>query len=148
MAMFNVIGYQISNDDIGSTLKCVSANLKTDGLFLFDCWYAPAVIADPPTDRVKEIGLDGARVIRLTQSSLHHQKNLVEICFHVISLKGGKLLNESREIHNMRYWTLPEISNLLAAHNLQLVKACPFLKLDSEVTPSEWDIFIVAKKNK
>lgn len=148
MAMFNVIGYQITNEDINSTLINVSNNLKPGGLFLFDCWYAPAVIADPPTDRIKEIKISKPRIIRLTQSTLHHQKNVVQILFHVFSLVGKKLTNESVETHHMRYWSLPELSNLLENNNLKIIKACPFLKLDSEVSPSEWDIFIVAQKKK
>lgn len=148
MAMFNVIGYQISNNDIKDTLRNVSSNLKPGGLFLFDCWYAPAVLADPPTDRIKEIKMSKSRIIRLTQSTLQHQKNIVQILFHVFSLMGKKLTSESMETHQMRYWSLPELSNLLEINNLQLVKACPFLKLDSEVSPSEWDIFIVAQKKK
>ncbi len=148
MAMFNVIGYQITNDDINATLKNVSSNLKPGGLFLFDCWYAPAVLADPPTDRVKEIKKSKSRIIRLTQSILQHEKNIVQIQFHVFSLVGKKITSESAETHHMRYWTLPELSNLLEINNLQLVNACPFLKIDSEVSPSEWDIFIVAQKKK
>lgn len=148
MAMFNVIGYQISNDDIKATLKNVSSNLKPGGLFIFDCWYAPAVIADPPTDRVKEIKLSKSRVVRLTQSTLQHQKNIVQILFHVFALMGKKLTAETVETHQMRYWTLPEISNLLELNNLKLIKACPFLKLDQEISPSEWDIFIIAQKKK
>lgn len=148
MAMFNVIGYQTTNDDINSTFKNVSSNLKPSGLFLFDCWYAPAVIADPPTDRVKEIKLSRSRVIRLTQSTLLHQKNIVQIMFHVFSLAGKNLTDESVETHQMRYWSLPEISNLLEMNNLKLIKACPFLRLDQQISPSEWDIFIIAQKKK
>lgn len=148
MAMFNVIGYQITNDDINATLKNVSSKLRPGGLFLFDCWYAPGVLADPPTDRVKEIKKSKTRIIRLTQSNLQHEKNVVKILFHVFSLVGKKLTSESVETHHMRYWTLPEISNLLETNNLRLIKACPFLKLDQEISPSEWDIFIVAQKKK
>ena len=148
MAMFNVVGYQITNRDITAMIKNVSLHLKPGGLFLFDCWYAPAVIADPPTDRIREIKKGKSRLFRLTQSALSHQKNLIQIQFHVFSIDGKKLVGESVETHQMRYWSLPEIEGLLEANNLQLLKSCPFLKLGSEVSNSEWDMFIVAQKKK
>src|SRR3990167_3547523 len=143
MAMFNVVGYQITNRDITAMIKNVSLHLKPGGLFLFDCWYAPAVIADPPTDRIKEIKAGKSRIIRLTQSSLLHRKNQIQIKFHVFSLTGNKKTAESEEIHHMRYLSLPEIDGHLEANNLHLLKTCPFLKLEAEVSDSEWDMFIV-----
>jgi len=148
MAMFNVIGYQVTNSDLTAMLQNVSNHLKPGGLFLFDCWYAPAVIADPPTDRIKEIKAGKSRIIRLTQSSLLHRKNQIQIKFHVFSLTGNKKTAESEEIHHMRYLSLPEIDGHLEANNLHLLKACPFLKLEAEVSDSEWDMFIVAAKKK
>lgn len=148
MAMFNVIGYQVSNCDVNAMIGNASAHLKPGGLFLFDCWYAPAVIADPPTDRIKEIKKGKTRVIRLTQSSLIHQKNQIQIQFRVLSLTGRNLTAESVETHYMRYWSLPELEGFLEANGLKLLKACPFLKLDSDASESEWDMFIIATKKK
>lgn len=146
MAMFNVIGYQTSNQDINDTLSRINEHLRPEGLFLFDCWYAPAVVADPPTDRIREVMQGENRIIRLTQSTLFHQKNIIEIKFHLLILKDKKVLDELTEIHQMRYWTLPEMSQLLAVHDFKLIKACPFLKLNGNISDSEWDMFIIAQK--
>jgi len=137
MAMFNVVGYQIENNSMEGMLKSTSNSLKEGGLFVFDCWYGPAVLKDRPFDKDKEI--EG--VIRKTKQKLDIENNLLNINFQVF--KGEKILEED---HKMRFWTLPELKYFLKKGGFELVKACKFLDLDSEVSEDNWNIFIIAKK--
>lgn len=145
-ALFNVIGYQVTNQDISSTLKSVSNSLVKGGLFIFDCWYGPAVLKSPPTDRVRQFTKGKNRLIRLTRSNLRQEENLIEINFNVLSLIGSQLVDETYETHLMRYWTLPELEGLLATNGLRLLKAGKFLNVS--VPPSEqfWDFMVIAQK--
>ena len=143
--LFNIVGYMIENQDFENALLNVSKHLKPGGLFVFDCWYTPAVLRDPPTDRVKKISKKDSRVLRLTRSQLNLDRNFVDINFQVLSIKGSKILDEVNENHPMRYFSLPELNYYFTKTGFQLVSAYDWLET-TPVTGKKWDIFIVARK--
>ena len=55
ISLFHVMSYQITNEDIVSVFKTAYNNLKEGGLFIFDIWYAPAVIHLKPEIRIRKI---------------------------------------------------------------------------------------------
>lgn len=146
MAMFNVIGYQTTNDNINGTISSTYNSLKKDGLFFFDCWYAPAVMKEKPTDRIREIVQGSTKTIRLTQSVLNTNTDTIDISFHVMEIKDNKVENDVHETHSMRYWSLPEIQYMLDNHGFDLIRACKYMELDSSANDDEWNMFVIAKK--
>ncbi|HJY98738.1 MAG TPA: class I SAM-dependent methyltransferase [Patescibacteria group bacterium] len=148
MAMFNIAGYITENDDFERMLKNVNRSLKKGGLFVFDCWYYSAVIKDPPYDRVKMVKTKEGVIIRLTRSTLQTAKNTIEINFDVIDEVNGRIINETKESHLMRYWSIPEMKYFMSKAGFSIVNICQFMDLDSEVSDNKWDIFMVARKVK
>lgn len=146
MEMFNIIGYHRTNNEINHVLENVHRALKVGGIFFFDCWYMPAVLKDPPTDRVKEVVEGGRRLIRVTRSRLITDKNIVEIKFHVISLEKGVVVDDTEEVHPMRYWSIPELDNLLTNHGFKVVKIGNFMDIETLPSENNWDMFVVARK--
>lgn len=146
IAMFNIVGYQLKNEDFDKMLKNVGKHLKKGGVFAFDCWYMPAVLKDGPTDRIKRIDTPKGSLIRLTKSILHTEENNIEINFDVMEMEKDRLLAETNETHFMRYWSLPELKYFLKNNGFDLVRACNFMNIDSNVSPDKWDIYIIAKK--
>ena len=53
VAMFAVMGYQTTNEDVEATIRSVRKHLEPGGLFIFDVWFGPAVINERPSERVK-----------------------------------------------------------------------------------------------
>ena len=51
VSLFHVISYQTTNEDIVAVFKTAYDNLTENGLFIFDIWYAPAVIHLKPEIR-------------------------------------------------------------------------------------------------
>jgi SAM-dependent methyltransferase len=146
MAMFNIIGYQTNNSDLEKTFRNVNANLKKGGLFVFDCWYMPAVLKDRPTDRVRSIKIGDRKIIRLTKSRLDLVKNIIEINFDVIDILKSSVVSEIKETHEMRYWSLPELAYFLDNTGFEIVKTCDFMDENSEISENNWNIFVVARK--
>jgi len=138
IAMFNVVGYQTENSSMEGMLKSTACCLKEGGLFVFDCWYLPAVLKERPFDKEKE--MDG--VVRKTKQTLNIENNFLNINFQVFK-EGEKIVDED---HGMRFWTLPELKYFLKKSGFELVRACKFLDLDSDVSENNWDMFIIAKK--
>ncbi|MDA2916129.1 class I SAM-dependent methyltransferase [Nitrospinae bacterium AH_259_B05_G02_I21] len=68
--MFAVIAYQATNADLVAALRTGRRHLELGGLLIFDSWYGPAVLRNPPTDRIKVINSrdDDSRIIRINRT--------------------------------------------------------------------------------
>ena len=55
ISLFHVISYQIKNEDIQKMFKTAAKHLKQNGIFIFDFWYGPGVLTDPPAVRKKRL---------------------------------------------------------------------------------------------
>jgi SAM-dependent methyltransferase len=139
MAMFNIIGYMIENESMEKMLKNVSKYLKKGGLFVFDCWYGPAVLKSRPEDKTKEIG-NG--LVRKTTQNLDIEKSIIEINFEIKENNVAR----SKETHKMRFWNLKEMDYFLNKNGFEMIKACNFMDLSSKISENDWNIFIIAKK--
>ena len=147
MAMFNVIGYQIENQDIEKTLKSIYKTLKKDSLFVFDCWYGPAVLKGRPFDKIKKIRKGSKEIVRATKQKLDIEKSIIDINFEVsekINKSNAKIVVQ--ENHKMRFWYLQELKYFLRKNGFALTKVCNFLDLNSKISEKNWDIFVIARK--
>ncbi|MCX6068474.1 MAG: class I SAM-dependent methyltransferase, partial [Chloroflexi bacterium] len=70
LMMFAVLGYQLTNEDVFSALNTVRKHLNPSGLFIFDVWYGPAVLAVRPAERIKIIPTHDGKVLRAASGSL------------------------------------------------------------------------------
>ncbi len=146
MAMFNIVGYQIKNEDFEKMLKNINYSLKKGGTFIFDCWYMPAVLKDMPTDRVKKVKTENGELVRLTKSLLDIKNNVIEINFDVMEKIKGKNFGETKETHLVRYWSFPELKYFLTKAGFSVLKVCNFMDEASEISSDNWNIFVVARR--
>lgn len=124
ISLFHVISYQSSNADLAAAFATVREHLRPGGIFVFDCWYGPAVLSDPPVVRVKRLEDEQVRVIRIAEPVVHPNENLVDVNYHVlVSHTGRRETEELRETHRMRYLFLPELEVMLRQAGLQLGSA-------------------------
>ena len=70
----------------------------------------------------------------------------LKVNFHIKEYKKNKLTNHLTENHPMRFWTLTELDYFLAKNNFKLIKSCVFMNLNKNVSPDNWNIFIIAQK--
>ncbi|NIP32054.1 MAG: methyltransferase domain-containing protein, partial [Candidatus Dadabacteria bacterium] len=70
IAMFAVMGYQKTNEDIEAAVRSVRKHLEPGNLFIFDVWFGPAVISEKPSERVKFLEQGGEKIIRIAQPQL------------------------------------------------------------------------------
>ena len=144
--MFNIVGYLHTPADLTAVAAGVAAHLPGGGIFLFDGWYGPAVVANPPTERTKTIEKDGSKITRITHGSLDSAHKLVKISFEVIEEKNSKSTAHITEDHPMRYWDIDEIKEALLAGGLSLTKTTAFDNIDAPVDVSHWDMQVIAAK--
>ena len=109
IALFHVISYQTTNEDVIAAFETARKHLKTGGIFIFDVWYGPAVLTERPTVRIKRMADDRTEITRLTEPVLHANENRVDVHYHVfVRDKTTEAVKELVETHGMRYYFKPE----------------------------------------
>jgi len=128
ISLFHVASYQITNADLGAMFKTAVAHLKPGGVFLFDCWYGPAVLTDRPVVRIKRMYNDDVEVLRIAEPVMHPNENIVDVNYTVlVRQKGVEQVSELRETHRMRYLFAPEVDLLLGQAGMRLVERMEWL---------------------
>ncbi len=145
-ALFHVMSYQTSMDGFISVLKCVRSHLEDNGVFVFDTWYGPAVLTERPEFRVKRLEDESCQITRIAEPVLHENDNIVDVHYDVfVKDKATGNINEFREVHNMRYYFLSEISMMLKLCGFSLEKAMEFMT-EKELSGKTWGSMFVARK--
>ena len=145
IAMFAVISYQTTNEDLAAAFRTARRHLKPDGLFMFDCWFGPAVLAQKPTDRYKIVERDGERIIRFATPTLDVLGHTIQVDYKVLRIEDNRVLDEADESHRMRFLFSQEIEHYLSGAGLKLMKLCPFMALEQDVTEQDWNITVVSR---
>lgn len=146
LALFHVMCYQSSNDDLLAAFRTAADHLPRGGIFLFDFWYGPAVLSQRPETRVHDLENAEIRVTRIARPLLRENDNSVDVRFTVlIEEKATGRLQRLEETHVMRYLFLPEIDWLLAANGLRRLGAKAWLS-SAEPSADSWSAWVVAQK--
>lgn len=146
VSLFHVISYQSGNDDLQAAFGTASRHLSDGGVFIFDCWYGPAVLTDRPVVRVKRLEDEAVAVTRIAEPVLHPNENLVEVLYHIfVRDRSTGQVEELTETHRMRYLFRPEVELLLAQAGLVLVEASEWLS-GREPGCDTWGVTFVARK--
>lgn len=123
VSLFHVMSYQTTNEDLRDAFVSARIHLKNRGLFVFDCWYGPAVLTDQPTVRIKRFADESIEVTRCAEPQMHANDNTVDVNYHIIAKRKAKSrIEETQEIHRMRYLFKPEIELLFEQVGLRLIR--------------------------
>jgi len=140
ISMFAVISYQTTNQELLFAFNTVRRHLKPGGLFIFDGWFGPAVLAIRPSERVKMVNIRDERLIRLTRPNLDILDHTVTIEFTVLRLKQGRLIDEINETHVMRFLFIPEVELLCKNTGFEVVHYCPFMGPGRRPDETDWNV--------
>ncbi len=145
VAMFAVMGYQTGNDDVSAAIRTAREHLEPGGLFIFDVWFGPAVVAEGPSDKTLTLDDADGTITRTTKPVLNLMEQTVDVNFHVRRTRGDRVVEETRERHVMRFFFPKEIELLLEAGGFQTISICPFGEPDGEALLSTWNISVIAR---
>ena len=112
VSLFHVMSYQVANADVEAAMRTAAQALRPGGLFVFDCWYGPGVLAEPPHVRIFRASEPGTEVLRISEPTHLPNENRVDVRYEIIVGSGGE---ECRlhELHSMRYFFWPELEMFL-----------------------------------
>ena len=109
LALFNVISYCRTPEELELVFGGVARNLREGGLFVLDCWNGEAVRRSPPVDREKIFPLGTHRLVRTTKV-ISASDAMFELSITLQELDGEHILAEGTEIHQVRGWDRRELS--------------------------------------
>lgn len=145
ISLFHVASYQTRNEDILSMFATAYHHLKSGGIFIFDFWYGPGVLRDPPAVRIKRLKDDDAEIMRIAEPVLHSNSNVVDVNYTVlVTERKTNIFSSICEQHSMRYFFLPELNHFLQSTQFDIVYQAEWMA--GEMTENTWLGIVVAKK--
>jgi SAM-dependent methyltransferase len=144
-SLFHVMSYQITETALASAIKSAHAHCKFGGLFLFDFWYGPAVLADEPAVKVKIVEDANLKVVRIAKPDSEHSTHCVNVCYNIFVLnKESGSYHEFCETHRMRYLFLPELESGLRDSDFSILKVYEWMTRKPPSTRT-WSACLIAR---
>lgn len=128
ISLFHVMSYQTTNEDLAAAFATAKAHLGPGGIFIFDCWYGPAVLTDRPVPRVKRLSDDATVITRFAEPIMNPNENTVDVNYQVMvrqAMTGS--VDELHETHRMRYLFAPEVEYFAVQAGFEMVTSCEWL---------------------
>lgn len=143
VALFHVLSYQTTDEDVVNALTTVREHLTSDGTAILDFWYGPAVLTQRPEVRFKEVSDEAIEVSRIALPVLHDDINVVDVNYRAfIKEKSSGRIEELRECHRMRYFFDKEIRNFLGRAGLSLLSLNAWMT-EKKGSTSSWALCAV-----
>ena len=131
ISLFHVMSYQTSNADLGHAFTTAREHLKRGGVFIFDCWYGPAVLRQWPTVTEKNLSDESTDVHRKATPEIHVNGNIVDLNYTVlVKDKATGVAETLRETHRMRYLFAPEVELALETAGMKLIDSRAWMSDD------------------
>ncbi len=146
VSLFHVISYQTRNEDILAVFTRAAQHLRRGGLFVFDVWYSPAVMAQRPSVRIKRMSDEAVDVTRIAEPVIFANENRVDVHYTIIVRdKASGTTEQFSETHPMRHFSLPEIDFLSGWFGFERIGAEEFL---TGKTPGEdtWGVCLILRR--
>jgi SAM-dependent methyltransferase len=146
IALFHVMSYQVTNNDVAEAFRVAREHLNPGGVFVFDCWYGPGVLSSPPVVRVKRWNDDVRSITRIAEPVMHPSQNAVDVNYTLmVRDQDGKNLEELTETHRMRYFFAPELEMFALRAGLRIIESCEWMGA-KEPDFSSWNACFVAQE--
>ena len=146
VSLFHVMSYQVTDSDLMATIRTAAEHLADGGVFIFDCWYGPAVLSARPEVRVRRGENSQLSVFRVAEPVMDPKRNVVDVHYTIwIEQKPSGAISVVREVHPMRYLFVPEIETMLASAGFRLHHACEWMT-SKTLDCSTWSATFVAIK--
>lgn len=146
VVMFAVLGYLTETADVRSALAGLRSVLRPGGLLVFDGWYGPAVLADPPGERLRVLDVGGGRtLLRAATGTLDPLRHRCTVDYRLWTLDGDRVAAQAEERHAMRFFFPLELEALLADAGFGHVALGAFPDLGRPPDAGSWTFIAAAR---
>jgi SAM-dependent methyltransferase len=141
VSLFHVMSYQAGPGDLAAALGSIRRHLRPGGLFLFDFWYGPAVLAERPETRVRVVENHRFRVRRTAIPTLRQDARVVEVRYQFeVTDKQQGTTDAVEEVHPMRYLMPTEMDAVAQAAGCEAVRLQAWME-DRAPDEGTWSAF-------
>jgi SAM-dependent methyltransferase len=147
IALFHVISYQVTDEEVARTFANANRNLHPGGGFLFDVWHAQAVLAQRLSVRVKRAEDQKIRVTRTAEPEINAKSKVATVRYRLrVDSKIDGRIEMFQEEHQMRYFFPAEIDEFAEDSGFKVERSEEFLTGN---VPSEntWGVCYLLRKN-
>lgn len=144
ISLFHVMSYQVTNEDLLNAFRTANRHLHEGGIFIFDCWYGPGVLTDPPVVRIKRMQSDNLDIIRIAEPVTHPNENVVDVNYTILFDNGDYRNSSIEECHKMRYLFVPEVKNMLDQTGFGFTDVYEWMRWNKP-TRMSWNVCFIAQ---
>ena len=146
VVMFAVLGYLTETADIRAALAGLRSALRPGGVLVFDGWYGPAVLADPPGERLRVLDAGGGRtVLRAATGTLDPLRHRCTVDYRLWTLDGDRVVARAEERHEMRFFFPLELEALLGDAGFDRTALGAFPDLGRPPDAGAWTFIAAAR---
>jgi SAM-dependent methyltransferase len=122
-SLFHVMSYQIEDEDLTAAIQTARRHLNAGGVFIFDFWYGPTILREPPQPSVRSILVDETHIQRRTIPEWDQDRHIVCVNYdiEIRDITSGTATRE-REQHYVRYFFPSELESKLRAFGFEVVR--------------------------
>ncbi|MGC6415305.1 MAG: class I SAM-dependent DNA methyltransferase [Bacteroidia bacterium] len=143
ISMFHVASYQVRMQDLMDYFQTARLHLDTGGIFIFDCWYGPAVLSQQPEVRTKVVENNRFKITRKAQPNLDHLHNTVSVVYDIgVMNKETQQKQSFAETHIMRYLFMSEIESLAHQNQFKVLDVKEWLT-NKQPSLNTWSVYFV-----
>lgn len=145
IALFNVVTYIKTFNELVSFFKGVSSHLSGGSIFVFDAWNGVAAMLDGPRVKVVDKVYRGKKIhsVLTPETDLVSQRTKIA---YEISAKGKGDAEEGYFVFSQTLWTPQQIKDALTEAGMELVASSPLSDPDREITDKDWKVLFVSRK--
>jgi SAM-dependent methyltransferase len=146
IALFHVTSYQTTDADLQAMFATASRHLLPGGVFLFDVWHGPAVLAQRPERRIKQVADTALEVTRAATPRLDAERHTVNVTYDVEcrDRRSGQVVRFSED-HLVRYLFPEEVEQLAAGAGMRAIKSEEFVA-GRPPSPATWGVAYLLRR--
>jgi len=148
VALFNVVNYLITDEQLHGFFSGIAANLRGQGMLIFDCWNCTAVMQDPPAEKSYERQIDGQKLSCHLTTRTDYVREVATLDYRLeLFADSGKLIESDHYLIAHRLWTPVRIKAALNESGLDVQLVCTPFRFDVAATDVDWKIMFVCRKS-
>ena len=144
-SLFDVLSYQVNDDDAFKLLSCLHERTKIGGFCLVDSWNSKGVYLDPPKINERTVSSPYGNVTRRVTPNLSNAKSdLYNLTIDLILDSSGEILKSER--HLIRAWKPLEVLEIMSEIGFQKLEVLNPRNPGTPFRDEDWRFGIRAKK--